>query len=395
MTWPQPARPSAVRPATSRRTATGRGRDSAVRRQSCIAAPHRPGASAIRTRRNPSDISVGPRSRQELGSEIVLRSTRPEPNSSYIGVRLRTMRASPVQSAMAVMGLVDEPGSDRAGARQERRSIPTVAQGRLDGEGVTVRLPEPRLRDGQDAEAQRRVAGGGRLGPEARGDGPRNSVTAPYIIKVHDVKAGDANDPGRRPLVRRVMPTSKQVDPAKEAAKHRPERGRGGQQWSCRPGCSSPTISDAAGITPPGTRRPGPKTWYSHVHGRLLDRIDVRRDEPGDGDPDRRDRWWSPRGPTRRSTSRGRSPTAGSPSRRRQEEGRTAGPLKPYAGGISYAKISRLAFRPRGTARRDARGLRRAAGMVPGRADPAVEVQRRRPGPDPKTAAGAGAKKGK
>ena len=58
----------------------------------------------------------------------------------------------------------------------------------LEAGGQKIHLPEPRLLDGQDAECPaprlREVAGSDRALDELL----RNSVTAPYIIKVHDLK---------------------------------------------------------------------------------------------------------------------------------------------------------------------------------------------------------------
>src|SRR5437762_13331854 len=69
--------------------------------------------------------------------------------------------------------------------------VAVLSQGLTSG-GQAVRLPEPRLRGGQEADAQRaalrEVAGSDRALEEL----VRNSVTAPYIIKVRDAKAADA-----------------------------------------------------------------------------------------------------------------------------------------------------------------------------------------------------------
>src|ERR1017187_10446676 len=62
----------------------------------------------------------------------------------------------------------------------------------LETGGQKLGLPKPRLVDGQDADAQRaalrQVAGSDR----ALDDLLRDSVSAPYIIKVHDVKTSGA-----------------------------------------------------------------------------------------------------------------------------------------------------------------------------------------------------------
>src|SRR5580658_6528913 len=67
-----------------------------------------------------------------------------------------------------------------------------VLQQGLKIAGQAVELPNPRLHDGEEADAQRaalrEVAGTDRNLEELL----RDSVTAPYIIKVRDVKAEDA-----------------------------------------------------------------------------------------------------------------------------------------------------------------------------------------------------------
>ena len=214
----------------------------------------------------------------------------------------------------------------------------------MKADGAAVKLPEPRLRDGQAAEAQRaalrEVAGSDQRLEEM----VRNSVTAPYIIKVRDVKAGDATirvvD-----LWFVVYADLAEVDPAREAAKADDKEVEAGNMVM-RTRLLKPEELRAAGIARAiGIAGVGAGDLV-RPHPRPAARSDrVRRDEPGGGDPDDRLDRRRRRGPTRRSTSRGRSPTAGGRSGRPGEEGgrRTS---KPYQGGISYTKISRLAFQP-------------------------------------------------
>ena len=97
----------------------------------------------------------------------------------------------------------------------------------LEANGATVKLPEPRLRDGQAADVQRaalrEVAGSDQKLDEL----VRNSVTAPYIIKVHDVKAADATirviD-----LWFVVYADIAEIDPAKAGRAGRQQGRRGG-----------------------------------------------------------------------------------------------------------------------------------------------------------------------
>ena len=77
----------------------------------------------------------------------------------------------------------------------------------LKADGQTVKLPDPQLRDGQTADDQRKalrmVAGSDRRLEELI----RNSVTAPYIIKVRDVKTESGTILRRRSLVRGLWGT--------------------------------------------------------------------------------------------------------------------------------------------------------------------------------------------
>jgi hypothetical protein len=210
----------------------------------------------------------------------------------------------------------------------------------LKAEGATVKLPEPRLFDGQPAEAQRaalrEVAGSDQRLDELA----RRSVSAPYIIKVHDVKAGDATirvvD-----LWFVVYGNIGQVDPAKEAAKADEKEVEAGNMVM-RTRLVKPERLRALGIAPPsGPEGSGPSAWYAHIHGRLLDRIEfdvtnrvvasrtkesivvATRTDPAFDRPGPDANGWKPVG-----------------------SAKEAGGLRPYQGGISYTKISRLAFRP-------------------------------------------------
>ena len=227
----------------------------------------------------------------------------------------------------------------------ERRVLCEVLENGLKANGATVKLPAPRIRDGQAAEAQRaalrEVAGSDQRLEEM----VRNSVTAPYIIKVHDEKADGATirivD-----LWFVVHADFAEVDPAKEAAKTDAKEVEAGNM-AIRTRMLKPDELKAAGIaTPSGTPGAGPETWYAHIHGRLLDRIafDATNQVMATRTQDsivvaaRTDPAFNGAG--------AESPTAGSPSRAVRRMTRPGGPSKPYAGGISYTKISRLAFQP-------------------------------------------------
>jgi hypothetical protein len=216
-----------------------------------------------------------------------------------------------------------------------------LSQGFPRGGPEGVRLPEPRLRDGQDAgtqrEALREVAGSDRALEEL----VRDSVTAPYVITVRDVPAADATirivD-----LWFVVHADIKQLDPDREAARFDGKEAEAGNMKFQTRLLKAGDLR-AAGISPP-EETPGVKTWSAHLHGRLLNRIEVdvtnqvvatqtsesiviaaRTDPAFDKAGPAGNGWRSI------ETSSGAA---------------TRGALQRYAGGISSTKISRLAFQP-------------------------------------------------
>ena len=207
-----------------------------------------------------------------------------------------------------------------------------------------MKLPEPRIRDGQSAEEQRaalrEVAGSDQRLEEM----VRKSVTAPYIIKVRDVKAG--NDTIRVvDLWFVVYADLGAVDPAREAAKTDDKEVEAGNMVM-RTRLLKPEDLRAAGIAPPsGSSGSGPETWYVHIHGRLLDRIEfdttnrsvATRTADSIVVASQTDPAFDKPGPL----ANGWRPVAGG-----QGSDAAGAALKPYQGGISYAKISRLAFQP-------------------------------------------------
>jgi hypothetical protein len=216
----------------------------------------------------------------------------------------------------------------------------------LKAEGATVRLPAPRLRDGQDAEAQRaalrELAGSDQRLEEI----VRKSVTAPYLIKVRDVAAGD--DTIRVvDLWFVVYADIAEVDPSKEAAKTDDEEVEAGNM-AMRTRLLKPEDLRGAGITVPSPPvGEGLQTWYAHLRGRLLDRIELdvtnrviaTRTADSIVVASRTDPAFDDR-KTGSLTNGWRSIEGAS--------GKPAGDhtSKPYRGGVSYAKISRLTFRP-------------------------------------------------
>lgn len=243
----------------------------------------------------------------------------------------------------AMMGLLD--GSEAIEPEHGKNTIyAAVIKDGLKADGRTVRLPGPRLSDGQAAEAQRaamrEVAGSDQKLEEM----VRKSVTAPYIIKVHDVAAGD--DTIRVvDLWFVVYADIVDVDPGKEAAKTDEKAVEAGNM-AMRTRLLKPEELRAAGIAAPAQPSgSGPETWYAHIQGRLLDRIAfvatnrvvATRGADSIVVAARTDPAFDKPGPF----ANGWRPIEGGAAKEAD-----AGPSKPYRGGISYAKISRLAFRP-------------------------------------------------
>jgi hypothetical protein len=212
----------------------------------------------------------------------------------------------------------------------------------LEIAGQKVELPRPRLVDGQESAAQRasvrEVAGSDR----ALDDLLRDSVTAPYIIKVRDVKATGATI--RIADVWFVVYADlKQVDFGQEASRTDKKEVEVANMWF-----QTRLLTDDAfqsiGMKPPVVE-PGQNKWYSHVHAKLLDRIDFEatnevmatqtpesiviasRTDPSFAKVPGFANGWKPlsKDGTKQNDDRAR----------------------PYEGGMSYAKISRTGLKPR------------------------------------------------
>ncbi len=237
-----------------------------------------------------------------------------------------------------------------------------VLQKGLKMDGQVVKLPVPRLRDDEEPDARRaelrEVAGSDR----ALEDLLRDSVTAPYIIKVRDVKAEAATI--RVADVWFVVHADiAQVNPEKEAARSDGKAVEAGNMAVQTRLLKGDTLR-AAGITPPA-KASGLSTWYTHLHGRLLGRIEIEvtnqvvasRTDDSIVIASRTDPAFDKPGPDANGWR-----TIGTSGNDKAE-----GTLKPYAGGISYSKISRLGFKPGGTPGRDPLRLHRAQRVVPGR----------------------------
>jgi hypothetical protein len=218
--------------------------------------------------------------------------------------------------------------------------IHVLEQG-LEVGGQTIKLPPPRLVDGAGADAERaaltELAGSDR----AFEDLFRDSVTAPFIIKVHDVKASGATV-RQADVWFAVHGDLKGIDPAHEAARTDQKAVEVANMWF-QTRILKPEEIRAAGAKAADTS--AGKSWYAHIHAKLLDRIDFETTNHVVGSQSSEsiviasatDPSFSNAGPL----SNGWKPLIKTDSAQGDTSAR-----QPYAGGSSYAKISRAAFRP-------------------------------------------------
>ena len=208
----------------------------------------------------------------------------------------------------------------------------------LKMEGQSLSMPAPILHDAEEADAQRTALRNLAGSEESLEQLLRNSVTAPYIIKVRDIKA-EAVAIRAADIWFVVHTEILELDPAKEAARSDGKSVEAGNMM-VQIRLLKPGDLRAAGVAPTLE----PSTWYTHIRGRLLGRIELEatnrimtsqtaesiviasQTDPAFNKVGPNTNGWRPI-----------EPTSGEKSE---------GPLKPYAGGISYTKISRLAFQP-------------------------------------------------
>jgi hypothetical protein len=211
----------------------------------------------------------------------------------------------------------------------------------LKADGKTFVLPVPRLLDGQAAEEQRAalatVAGSERGLEEMF----RDSVTAPHIIKVHDHKTADATIRAAE-LWFVVYGDFHEIDPVREAARTDQKEVEAGNMWF-QSRLLKPQELRAVRIEPaPGAS--GINQWYAHLHARLLDRIEIEvtnhvmatqssesivvasQTDSAFAQAKNNGNFWI-------SVAK----TDGTPAE---------GAAHPYPGGISFAKMSRVKFKP-------------------------------------------------
>ena len=217
-----------------------------------------------------------------------------------------------------------------------------VLQGLLDrgveANGVTVPLPAPTLADNQNAAASRAVLLSVAGDERSVANFVRDSVTAPFVLKTRDVAAGDAtvrvadlwfvvrgelDEIKLDEITSQTKPTTVEAGNMRFTSQVLPRSDLEGRKLDRLPD------------------QPGRDEWYTRASGRLLDRINVGVTDHAvatrtadsitvaasishafDNDPAHPNNW--------SSITR----TGGT---------ETTSPPRPYAGGGSYVKITRLA----------------------------------------------------
>lgn len=243
-------------------------------------------------------------------------------------------------TTFALVLLAQSPPRADVEPEHRKNSIYTaVLQDGWTAAGATVRFPRPLLQDGMQDVAQReallRRAGSDR----ALADLLRDSVTAPFILEVHDQK-GAAATIRVVDLWFAVRADLKEFDPldvarqtsgkASEAGNMRFESRLLGDEELKRLGRSTETGESLS-------------RWFAQVKGRLLDRIAVQATDEAAATRTEESLVIA----SRSDPAFDQVPELANQWRR---IGRDAGsePATPYAGGMSYAKVSRLRH-PEGT----------------------------------------------
>jgi len=244
----------------------------------------------------------------------------------------------PISTLLLAVGLAGQTRIEVAHAHNAVY-LQVIDQG-LDLGGQKVTLPPPRLVDGQDADTQRAALRDVAGSDQALEDMFRPSITAPYIIKPRDIKTTGG-------MIRAVdvwfvvYADPQNVDPAKEAARSDQKEIEVGNMWFQTRLLKAEDLR-AVGITLAAAAEQ--KAWYAHVHARLLDRIDFEATNHVVGSrsgesilvASRTDPAFAKEGPNRNGW-KALSAAGGT---------KTEGSVQPYPGGMSYAKMSRVGFKP-------------------------------------------------
>ncbi len=195
-------------------------------------------------------------------------------------------------------------------------------------------LPRPLTADGQTADAERErlaaLAGSARAAQEL----VRDSVTAPLIIKVHDEKIAGATV-RIADLWFTVRADLAALDPEKQARAADQKRVEAANMLFETRMLKDDEIK-AAGAP---THLEGASIWYAHVHGRLLDRIEVEATNEA---------VVTRSGASIVVASRVADGFQGANATgwKALDQAGASGPLKPYRGGASYTRISKMASQP-------------------------------------------------
>jgi len=219
-----------------------------------------------------------------------------------------------------------------------------MAQG-LDVGGKKSVLPKPRFIDGQAAAEQKRILielAGSEEQLEVMMD---NSLRAPNIFNQDEIEAKN-----NAPVVRTaelwfiIYADLKQFDAASQVARLDGRKAESGQiKYECR------VLKDAdvraTGITL-GPEAPGQKIWFTQIRGELPNNVTFEVTERGVATQTAESVVIATR--TDPAFAKGRRPSnfwkkAGDDDGGGGEQIRQP---HPYQGGISYAKLSRLAFKP-------------------------------------------------
>jgi hypothetical protein len=210
-------------------------------------------------------------------------------------------------------------------------------------DGTSVRLATPLLRDGQPGDEQRGALRSMAGSDRALDDLLRDSVTAPQILKVRDEPSRDGTIVRGADLwfvVYADLTTIHPLESARQAEKEGATEA-GNMRFETHLLSADDLKARSLSVSDGSDAR---EEWYAHMTGLLLDKIHVeattqvcatrsaesvvvaaRTARAFDSDEKFPNRWW----PITRKDGRDE-----------------AGAAKPYAGGISYAKISQLDWKP-------------------------------------------------
>jgi hypothetical protein len=202
--------------------------------------------------------------------------------------------------------------------------------------GTRVPFPEPMLHDGDSPDDERKALRALAGSDQGVKELVRDSVTAPQVLKVRDVKAGDGTIIRIADLWFVVRARIDQINPADFGSGREDKKpvSAGNMQFS------NHVLTDDE-LKERGIERKDPRLeWYTHMTGDLLDRIHVestnhlrasqseaswvfasRTEARFDSDAKHPNVWW----PVKVGAST-----------------KPSGPRQPYAGGASTTKISRL-----------------------------------------------------